>query len=214
MERSTKHSPRIDDEMAAEASSLTHGAPVEAHAEEWAMAEPPAEGEPGPASVIEFPADAVRDALDENERRRRSELAISLPPHAFPGDRGTLMKAAEQEHAQAWVLELLAELPIDTRFDTVQDVWSTLGGHREKRSAEVAEDAAEDGLRPSDPSPSAPSPSVPSPSATPPSLPSPPPGVDLGQRVASLAGFGIGLATAVVGGTLGVFRRALSSLRR
>lgn len=196
-DRSTTHSARLDDEMAAETESLTRGAPVEAHAEEWAMAEPPGDGEPVPGSVVEFAVgDAASGALDENERRRRSELAVAIPPHAFPGDRGALVRAAEESDAPEWVIDALGTLPIDTRFDTSQDVWSALGGHREARVSEPVATAAD------------------APSETQPSLPPPPPGLDVMSRVAGIAGAGVGIASAVVGGTVGLIRRVLGSLRR
>jgi len=214
-ERNTRHSARLDDEMAAESASLTHGAPVEAHAEEWVMAEPPADGERDPESVLASVAEPAAGALDDDERRRRSQLAIALPPHAFPGDRGELLHAAEREHAEPWVLELVGTLPIDTRFDTVQDVWTALGGHRESRESgaepapevgpvSAAEDVGDVFVREPEPEP------VPEPS-----LPSPPPGIDLVGRASSLAGFGVGIASAVVGGTFELVRRVvLAPLRR
>ena len=193
-DRSTTHSARLDDEMAAETASLTHGAPVEAHAEEWRAQESPGDGEPGAESVVQFADEPVAGALDDNERRRRSELAAALPGHAFPGDRGTLIHAAEAEHAPEWIVEALRTLPIDTRFDTPQDVWSALGGHREVRAQQ-------------------PVPPVEMPASVPP-LPSRPPGIDFAGRLAGFVGTGVGLVSAVVGGTLQARRRVLGSLRR
>jgi hypothetical protein len=108
-ERSTEHSPRIDDSLAEAVEPFTPGAPVDARVE-------------------------VRGSHGEEERRQRSELAIALRPSAFPGERDALRRAAESERAPDWILELLDRLPIDTRFDTVQDVWEALGGHHEVRA--------------------------------------------------------------------------------
>jgi hypothetical protein len=106
--RSTKHSPRVDDALAAEVPAISN-------------------------VVIETAEAPLPGALGEDERRRRSELAMALRPSCFPAQREQLILVAQNEVAPTWVLELLAELPIDTRFDTVQDVWEMAGGHREER---------------------------------------------------------------------------------
>src|SRR4051812_37772598 len=98
-QRSTTHSPRVDDAMADAAEALTRGEPVEPRVEEWRMAEPPSDGEPVAESIIEFAAPPVSGALGEDERRRRSELAVALRPSAFPGARDDLMRVALEEHA-------------------------------------------------------------------------------------------------------------------
>jgi hypothetical protein len=220
--RSTVHSPRIDDEMAAETESLTRGAPVESHAEEWRSQESPADDEPEVESIIELTRDrrgseaasaaGAPGELDPNEVRRRSELAAALPGHAFPGDRGVLLHAAEAEHAPEWVIDALGTLPIDTRFDTPQDVWSALGGHRETRAtADTASAPADDVDHVDEPAAAPPRPAA---ERAPEPSPSPPPGLDLLARVAGLAGLGVEVASAVVGGTVQLARRVLGSLRR
>ena len=73
--------------------------------------------------------------LGEDERRRRSELAVALRPSCFPARREQLIVVARDEVAPTWVIELLEALPIDTRFDTVQDIWDVVGGRREERDA-------------------------------------------------------------------------------
>jgi hypothetical protein len=106
--RSTKHSPRVDDALAAEVPGISN-------------------------LVIETAETPLPGALGEEERRRRSELAMALRPSCFPAQREQLIVIAQNEVAPTWVLELLAALPTDTRFDTVQDVWDVAGGHREER---------------------------------------------------------------------------------
>jgi hypothetical protein len=121
---STRHSARVDEQMDAEVASLTHGAPVEARAEEWRQMEPAAEGEPNPDGVT---------SVDEIEFR--SLLATSLRPSAFPGDRAQLLEVARDENAEQRVLAWLESLPGEREFATVQSVWEALGGGSETREA-------------------------------------------------------------------------------
>lgn len=54
MERgSAKHSPRLDDEMDKETSSLTRGAPIEARADESRMKEPAGDDERMPEEILD-----------------------------------------------------------------------------------------------------------------------------------------------------------------
>jgi len=129
------HSAHVDESMAEEVEALTRGAPVEPRAHESRMVEPP-DGDVSVDAIIEFAAEPLPGALGETERRRRSELAIALRPHAFPGDRDKLLRVAEGERAPDWILEALQRLPSETRFDTPQEVWVALGGHREVRDVE------------------------------------------------------------------------------
>jgi hypothetical protein len=131
------HAPYVDDSMAAEVESLTRGAPVESRAQEFRMAEPP-DDDVEIDAIIDFASEPVPGALGEAERRQRSELAIALRPHAFPGRRDELLRVAERERAPHWILAALERLPIDARFDTPQEVWVALGGHREVRDANDA----------------------------------------------------------------------------
>jgi hypothetical protein len=123
MERgSDKHSPRLDDQMAHETSSLSTGAPVEARAQEWRTQEGAADGEPE--------VDAV---LTHSEVEERSDIARFLELSAFPADRGTLLSVAERNQAPDAVLHRLQSLPEGQGFENVQQVWEALGGGRESR---------------------------------------------------------------------------------
>jgi hypothetical protein len=124
---STHHSPRVDEELHKESESLLRGSPVEARAEEWRRAEPPADGEPLPDARV---------TVDDVELR--SILAISLRPSAFPGDRAGLLAVAEEEHAEDRVLEWLGSLPATQTFPNVEAVWEALGGTKEQREAPPA----------------------------------------------------------------------------
>jgi hypothetical protein len=132
----TTHAPHVDDSMAAHTESFTRGAPVESRAQEHRMSEPP-DDDVEIEAIVDLAADPVGGALGDEERLRRSELAIALRPHAFPGQRDDLLAVAHGEDAPAWVLDALRKLPIDTRFDTPQEVWDALGGHREVREVDV-----------------------------------------------------------------------------
>ncbi len=120
--------------MAEATEALTRGNPVEPRSEEWRMAEPPADGEPPVEAIAEFALPAVPGTLDEDERRRRSELAIALRPRVFPAQRDALVHLAMQDNAPQWILDALERLPVETRFDTVQEVWLALGGREESRA--------------------------------------------------------------------------------
>jgi hypothetical protein len=136
-DRPTTHAPHVDDAMAADAEALLRGAPIEARAQEHRMVEPP-DDEGAVEAILDFAADPLPGTLGEAERRRRSELAAALRPHAFPAERDELVRVAEREGAPEWVLDALEQLPMDTRFDTPQGVWEALGGHREQREVPEA----------------------------------------------------------------------------
>jgi hypothetical protein len=50
---SDKHSPRLDDEMEHETSSMTQGSPIESRTDEARMKEPAGDEEPTPEEVID-----------------------------------------------------------------------------------------------------------------------------------------------------------------
>jgi|tagenome__1003787_1003787.scaffolds.fasta_scaffold20194890_1 hypothetical protein len=134
MEReSTKHTPRIDEQLAHDTESLTSGAPVEARVEESREQEPAADGEPVPDALLRGGRDPrPNPGLDHDDVQERSELARFLEPSAFPGDPAALRKAAGAEQAPDWVRALLDRLP-DRTFDNVQQVWEAAGGEAEQR---------------------------------------------------------------------------------
>ena len=129
-QRSIKHSARLDNSPATDDEDIAVGVPVD-----------PGFDVPGDDPEAEL--HAVEDALHasiagapgDEERKRRSELAAVLHPNSFPAERDAIIRVATDERALRWMLELLEQLPIDTRFDTVQDVWLAVGGHREERGA-------------------------------------------------------------------------------
>ena len=135
MERgSDKHGPRLDDEMGRETQPVER-AGVDPHGEEWRQPEPPADGE---SDVTRTPSrvdrGGVAPGLEPGEAENRTEMARHLEPSAFPTDKKGVLRSAAANNAPDGVLGMLARLPDDQRFDTMQDVWSALGGGAERRT--------------------------------------------------------------------------------
>jgi hypothetical protein len=115
VERSSKHGPRLDDELARETAPLersgvgAHGG----HVEEWREQEPVVEED----GTFDIPGDPVA---------ARRELSRHLDLSAFPGDRDALVVNARANGAPEDLVELLEALPDDTGFATVHEAWSAL----------------------------------------------------------------------------------------
>lgn len=129
----TKHSPRLDDELARDVESITDGAPVESRADEGRLQEGPTGAEPVPDARLATSQEPPPGALSHDDVERRSELAIALRPGAFPASADALHAVAREQHAPPWVLQALAHLPTDREFENVAQVWEALGGHTEER---------------------------------------------------------------------------------
>lgn len=120
--RSSKHAPRVDEQIAHEVSPLVHGEPVEGHAREDLQQEGPV-GRPdrrpdGPGRPAGFGPDDVD---------LRAALAASLRPSVFPADRAHLLEVAESEQAPEPVMELLGRLPAGVSWPAVETVWEAAG---------------------------------------------------------------------------------------
>ncbi|MFF5078309.1 DUF2795 domain-containing protein [Actinoplanes sp. NPDC000266] len=112
MERgSNKHSPRVDD--ALERGERGHD---QGRADEWKMAEPPGEDQPG--------VSPVNDGDPANDLSRFGRF-IGLS--ALPGDRETLRRSAETLGAPDDVLADLDSLPDGVTYDNVSQIWAALG---------------------------------------------------------------------------------------
>jgi hypothetical protein len=120
---SSKHSPRLDDELKKEVGSLVRGSPAESRKEEWREQEGAADDEREPSSRTGDP-----DALGPDNETARAELSRHLRLSAFPGDRNSLVAEAETNDAPEPVLNALRRLPEGREFETVYDVWEALGG--------------------------------------------------------------------------------------
>jgi hypothetical protein len=122
MERaSSKHGPRLDEEMKQEIRGTVQGV-AGGRAEEWKMAEPAGEDQPDATRVIG--ADAANDL---------SRFGRYIGLSAMPGDRAALRRSAEVLEAPDDILADLDSLPDDVVFHTVTEIWAVLGRGSDER---------------------------------------------------------------------------------
>jgi Protein of unknown function (DUF2795) len=134
MEReSTQHGHRLDDEMAKEVASLTHGAPIESRSEEGRLLEDAGEGEPAAEPLVdgEPSGPAATSGLSYRAARDRSELARHLRPSIFPATREAIIECARDEYAEDDWIARLQQLP-EAEYGNVNEVWEAIGGHAEE----------------------------------------------------------------------------------
>jgi hypothetical protein len=131
VERSDKHGPRMDEELARETEALERGAPVEPRVEEFREQEPSADDEPETDARLQGGRSA--GSMDADELEARSELARSISPSVFPADREALLESARGNQAVQPVLDELARLPAGRSFENAEAVWRALGGGVERR---------------------------------------------------------------------------------
>lgn len=133
VERSDKHGPKLDDQLKEEMEPMERSA-HEPRREEWREPEPQSDHEPDidwvPSGSY---AGGTPPGLDRSEVETRTELGRHLNPSVFPADRDQLVRDAEGNHAPDGVLDMLRDLPAGQSYQTVQDVWSALGGGSEQR---------------------------------------------------------------------------------
>jgi hypothetical protein len=126
-ERSTKHSPRVDENLEHELQG-TLRAERSTRAEEWREVEPQAEGDPDvdadPAGTLTggTPVGMTPDAVVA-----RAELARWLTRAPFPGSRSDLIEAARGHQAPDAVIAELERLPEGQTFERIGDVVRALG---------------------------------------------------------------------------------------
>lgn len=148
MERgSTKHGPGLDDSMAGEVASITHGAPVESRADESREAEPVDVDVLGSDLRDDIAEPETPAALSHEDVTARSEIARFIPPSTYPASADELLAAARTAGATTPVVAVLERLDPSRHYDTVQQVWETLGGETEHRvrAADVAAERPADG---------------------------------------------------------------------
>ena len=126
-QRSTKHSPRVDDELEHETEGMVRGGHA-TRSEEWRDPEPVAEGEPDidadPSGTLVggTPVGTTPDAVVA-----RTELARWLDRADFPATGPQLVEAARDHVGSPVVAAELERLPDGTTFERVGDVVRALG---------------------------------------------------------------------------------------
>lgn len=132
MERgSDKVSPRVDDELKHETQGLIRSG-HQTHAEEWMEAEPSGEDQPDvdldPEGTLTGGTPAGMKGTDVEGR---SELARFVGKAPYPVVREQLIELAVEHQAPDRVVDLVKRLPSGRTFETLNEVWETLGGHVE-----------------------------------------------------------------------------------
>jgi hypothetical protein len=126
-QRSTKHSPRVDDELEHETQGMVRGN-HSTRAEEWRDPEPVAEGEPDidvdPSGTL---VGGTPVGMDADAVVARSELARWLDRADFPSTGPELVEAARDHRAPDGVVTELERLPAGETYERIGDVVRALG---------------------------------------------------------------------------------------
>ncbi|MFC8845428.1 MULTISPECIES: DUF2795 domain-containing protein [unclassified Micromonospora] len=134
MERgSSKHSPRVDEQMSQEVSGLVQGPGTGgSRVEEFRQPEPAGEDQPEATTA---PAGELRtgspQGMSSTDVEQRSRLGRFITMTALPGDREALVANARDNDAPADLVAALEGLPPGTRYQTVSEVWAALGHRNE-----------------------------------------------------------------------------------
>jgi hypothetical protein len=133
MERgSSKHGPRLDDEMAHEVRGIVQGN-VDSRVEEFHDPEPAGEDQPDPSRVPGgTQTGGAPPGMTYDEVEERSRLGRFVPMASLPGDRERLIAGARELNAPDDVIAQLSRLP-EGRYETVSQIWAALGHHNEER---------------------------------------------------------------------------------
>jgi hypothetical protein len=125
--RSTKHNPRLDEELEHEIQGMLKAEPA-TRSHEWREVEPVAEGEPelttdpGGTLVGGVPVGMTEDAVVA-----RAELARWLVRADFPSTGPNLVEAALDHRAPDAVIDELQRLPDGETYERIGDVVRALG---------------------------------------------------------------------------------------
>ncbi|MGY1630100.1 DUF2795 domain-containing protein [Geodermatophilus sp. SYSU D01186] len=125
--RSTKHNPRLDEELEHEVQGMLK-AERATRAEEWREAEPVAEGDPDltadPTGTL---VGGTPVGMDADAVVRRAELARWLDRADFPSEGPALVEAALDHRAPDAVVDELRRLPEGETYERIGDVVRALG---------------------------------------------------------------------------------------
>ena len=126
-QRSTKHSPRVDDELEHEVQGMLRSGHT-TRAEEWRDPEPVAEGDPDidadPSGTL---VGGTPVGMDADAVTARSELARWLDRADFPSTGAGLVEAARNHRATDAVVAELGRLPGGDTYERIGDVVRALG---------------------------------------------------------------------------------------
>lgn len=134
MERvSSKHSPRVDDNMAQDVSGLVQGPGAGgSRVQESRQPEPAGEDQPEPKTLTAGPSRGGNpQGMSMDDVEARSRLGRFITMSALPGDRDTLVANARENQAPDDIITALEGLPEGTRYQTVSEVWAALGHKNE-----------------------------------------------------------------------------------
>ena len=125
--RSTKHNPRVDEELEHEVQGMLKGE-RQTRAEEWRQVEPSAEGDPDvdsdPAGTL---VGGTPVGMDADAVEARAELARWLDRADFPSTGPALVEAALDHRAPDAIVAELRRLPEGESYERVGDVVRALG---------------------------------------------------------------------------------------
>jgi hypothetical protein len=126
-QRSTKHSPRVDEELEHEIQGMLRGGHA-TRSEEWRDPEPTAEGDPdidtAPNGTL---TGGTPVGMDPDAVESRAELARWLDRADFPATGPQLVEAALDHRAPDVVVAELQRLPEGDTFERIGDVVRALG---------------------------------------------------------------------------------------
>jgi hypothetical protein len=126
-QRSTKHSPRVDEELEHEIQGMVRGGHA-TRAEEWRDPEPTAEGDPDIDAVPNGTlVGGTPVGMDADAVEARAELARWLDRADFPSTGPQLVEAALDHRAPDAVVAELRRLPEGDTFERIGDVVRALG---------------------------------------------------------------------------------------
>ena len=126
-ERSTKHNPRLDEELEHEVQGMMKGARA-TRSEEWREVEPQAEGDPDVDRVPDGSyTGGTPVGTDPDAVAARAELARWLTRADFPSTGPELVAAARDHRAPDAVAAELARLPEGDTYERIGDVVRALG---------------------------------------------------------------------------------------
>jgi hypothetical protein len=125
--RSTKHNPRVDEELEHEVQGLLKGE-RSTRSEEWREVEPSAEGDPDVDAVPNGTlVGGTPVGMDADAVEARAELARWLDRADFPATGPDLVQAALDHRAPDAVVAEFGRLPEGETYERIGDVVRALG---------------------------------------------------------------------------------------